>query len=612
MRRRRGHGSHPFSRLAFLLFLFTVGLARGGTLDQGLERLRSADEFDRQRGEQELRRLGVDSLVGLAAAMEEATDRLFRFRTERIFSENLETLLVDLDSAHQASVLEQNEIRGFKARQEAAEARKELKAKLEEQKLLEPQIEEKLEDCFRLERLEERAKQAQSGEAPALSDEAREDLGRLRKMRADWEKKSPRFQEELEPILKMLRLQKQAAEGGDLTELEVMRLKELEERLIDRLPKVEKLVSKVEQVGLPALNGLLARRLAARDRVGAYYGELVSKALEKLEGGLFPGEDSFDRKRYGRSLLWAWEIDTKGPRAKEALAALERHLTLTLNDREDPQHVIKERAADELYLLGPRGKKALEDKIGRDPAGSGGDHFLLGLLRWRIRPRTYAKVGIHFEDYPSLSFRDRRKTIFEYAQVAGDDAIPTLRAIVTDDSLEPSFLVKMAAAKALAGLRDMSGYNHLIIARPDLTLKKPEVSRELLIIQGLEYIRDKNYQQAVEEFRKLLEEFPFDFQANYHVAFAYLLLKNYAKSIHYFEIARRINPQDQLTLYNLACAYALAGKKNEALEALEASVSAGFDDYRHIERDPDLDSLRKEPAYQRLIEKMKGGSKEGG
>jgi tetratricopeptide (TPR) repeat protein len=112
----------------------------------------------------------------------------------------------------------------------------------------------------------------------------------------------------------------------------------------------------------------------------------------------------------------------------------------------------------------------------------------------------------------------------------------------------------------------------------------------------------------VEELRKLLDQDPFDFQGNYHIAFAYLLLKNYSKSIHHFEIARRINPQDQLTLYNLACAYALSGRKTEALEALDRSVEAGFADYGHMEKDPDLESLRDDSRFQALIERMRKGS----
>ncbi|HVR76156.1 MAG TPA: tetratricopeptide repeat protein, partial [Planctomycetota bacterium] len=303
---------------------------------------------------------------------------------------------------------------------------------------------------------------------------------------------------------------------------------------------------------------------------------------------------------------------------------LDRHVASTVKDSEDPEMIVRERAADELFLLGGRGIAALEQRLATPPrategggqprpveAGAGQD-FLLGLLRWRIRPRTFARTGIDFEDYATLMFREKRRRIFDYAHVAEEEAVPTLKAIVMNDTLEPSLLVKLAAAKALAGLRDMSGYNFLAIKHPDLTLKKPEVSRELLIIQGFEHIRDKDYQRAVEEFRKILDEFPFDFRANYHIAFAYLLLQNYAKAIHHVEIARRISPRDQLTLYNLACAYALSGgKATEAIEALEASVEAGFDDYQHIENDPDLESLRKDTRYQRVVDGLKSSGSPG-
>ena len=254
-----------------------------------------------------------------------------------------------------------------------------------------------------------------------------------------------------------------------------------------------------------------------------------------------------------------------------------------------------------LYLLGERGRHALAAKIETEgPEAERTHRFLAQLLRWRLRPRVQAKVGIDFGDYQGLEFRDRRRKVFAFAHAASEDAIPTLRALITDDALEPSFFVKLAAAKALAGLMDMYGFNYLLARHPDMTLKKPEVSREILIIQGFQHIRESNYQQAVEEPRKVLDEYPFDFRANYHIAFAYLLLKNYPKAIHHFEVARRINPQDQLTLYNLGCAYALNGQKREAVEALERSVESGFDDHEYIEQDKDFDSIREEPGYREL------------
>lgn len=206
---------------------------------------------------------------------------------------------------------------------------------------------------------------------------------------------------------------------------------------------------------------------------------------------------------------------------------------------------------------------------------------------------------MQFGDYKELSFPARRRKVFQFARTAGQDAIPTLRAIVLDDELERGFLVKYAAAKALAvQLGDQLGYLVLKSLHPDLVVKRPEISRELRIIQGQAHIRERNYEAAIEEFAKILETSPFDFEGNYHIAFAYLLLKNYPKAIHHFEIARRVRPRDQLTLYNLACAYSLHGDLDDAVRTLDEAVEAGFVDVDHMKGDHDLDPIREHPGFR--------------
>jgi acetyl esterase/lipase len=54
------------------------------------------------------------------------------------------------------------------------------------------------------------------------------------------------------------------------------------------------------------------------------------------------------------------------------------------------------------------------------------------------------------------------------------------------------------------------------------------------------------------------------------------------------------------TRYNLACAYALAGRSSEALRALENAVDAGFADADLLANDPDLAALRAEPRFEEL------------
>ena len=55
--------------------------------------------------------------------------------------------------------------------------------------------------------------------------------------------------------------------------------------------------------------------------------------------------------------------------------------------------------------------------------------------------------------------------------------------------------------------------------------------------------------------------------------------------------------------YNLACAAALAGKKDEAFRLLEAALPATGETRSHIEADPDLDSLKNDPRWRPLLDK---------
>lgn len=56
-----------------------------------------------------------------------------------------------------------------------------------------------------------------------------------------------------------------------------------------------------------------------------------------------------------------------------------------------------------------------------------------------------------------------------------------------------------------------------------------------------------------------------------------------------------------ISAYNVACAYALMGKKEEALDWLELCVRQGYEDFEHLRKDTDLNSLREEKRYKKLL-----------
>lgn len=66
-------------------------------------------------------------------------------------------------------------------------------------------------------------------------------------------------------------------------------------------------------------------------------------------------------------------------------------------------------------------------------------------------------------------------------------------------------------------------------------------------------------------------------------------------------------PEDAVALYNLAGVYALLGRTEEALRNLELDIKAGDDDADYLASDPWFESLRDDPRFQNLLERMTAG-----
>jgi len=54
--------------------------------------------------------------------------------------------------------------------------------------------------------------------------------------------------------------------------------------------------------------------------------------------------------------------------------------------------------------------------------------------------------------------------------------------------------------------------------------------------------------------------------------------------------------------YNLACTYALMKVKPQALDALNTAIKLGYYNYSHMQEDTDLDYIRNEDAFKKMVE----------
>ena len=70
----------------------------------------------------------------------------------------------------------------------------------------------------------------------------------------------------------------------------------------------------------------------------------------------------------------------------------------------------------------------------------------------------------------------------------------------------------------------------------------------------------------------------------------------------------RLDPENALVFYNLACSYSLTDQFDRAALALEKALSLGYRDFAWLAKDPDLKKFRRQPAYNEIkaiIQRMK-------
>ena len=101
-----------------------------------------------------------------------------------------------------------------------------------------------------------------------------------------------------------------------------------------------------------------------------------------------------------------------------------------------------------------------------------------------------------------------------------------------------------------------------------------------------------------------LELNPDDARAWYLSGSALMRLGQPDQALERVQRALAIDPEDPGVLYNVACAYALAGLSEKALDYLDKSIHNGLAHRDWLDSDSDLDSIRDEPRFQALMQRL--------
>ena len=139
---------------------------------------------------------------------------------------------------------------------------------------------------------------------------------------------------------------------------------------------------------------------------------------------------------------------------------------------------------------------------------------------------------------------------------------------------------------------------------------RPEDFQAILLVAqayhslGVEDEAERARRQGLALVEQRLERTPDDVRARYLGANALVALGEREKGLAWARLARSMDPEDPMLLYNLGCINALADEPAEAMACLQQAVAAGLTQKDWLLHDGDLDSLRDLPDFQRLLETL--------
>jgi serine/threonine protein kinase/Flp pilus assembly protein TadD len=134
---------------------------------------------------------------------------------------------------------------------------------------------------------------------------------------------------------------------------------------------------------------------------------------------------------------------------------------------------------------------------------------------------------------------------------------------------------------------------------------------QAIALAGLSYAALGNEAAARDAFGKAIiraqrqiELYPDDARALYLGAISLCRLGRIQDGLDWGNQALALDPEDSGVLYNIACLYSVAGRTEQALDLLERAVQNGFGHREWIEHDPDFVTLRDQPRFRALIDRL--------
>jgi tetratricopeptide (TPR) repeat protein len=151
-------------------------------------------------------------------------------------------------------------------------------------------------------------------------------------------------------------------------------------------------------------------------------------------------------------------------------------------------------------------------------------------------------------------------------------------------------------------LNDLGKYEEAIASYDKVLEIKPD-KHEVWYNRGIALINIGRNEEAIASYDKVLEIKPDKHEAWYSRGVVLGNLARYEEAIASYDKALEIKPAQEQVIYNKACAFALQGNIDLAIDNLGQAILLSLEEYREMAKtDSDFDSIRHDPRFQELIQ----------
>ncbi len=125
------------------------------------------------------------------------------------------------------------------------------------------------------------------------------------------------------------------------------------------------------------------------------------------------------------------------------------------------------------------------------------------------------------------------------------------------------------------------------------------------MVVAQEHIDSQEWQAAVDVLRGVTQSQPDNPRAWLLLGYALHAAGRVDEALPYHLMGAEFDQTAPVCMYNVACVYALKGNSDKALTWLEKSVEAGFSQRQQMQTDPDLESIRSDERFARIMDGLK-------